>query len=299
MNTQLSKFPAIFDEDNYLLSLQGEGSDVVGISGCIHGNERIGLEVIRKIATQKHDRSQYKTLHLIGGNPRAYQANKRFIEANLNRVNGDSALIPESMSKSYERKIAIRLEKIFRECDKLLDIHQAFSDDDFIVCKKASLPLAKSMASPRIVISPELEHYTEQKGIAVSSTDHFMNSIGKQGIVYEFGDMRSPDQTQNIEKAYQEALSFITNQASTNASQFVDVFRTKMAYVTREHYVSNPEIKPFSTLHTGQIIGTDGDHSITVKEDQDGWAFILGFPEQPIPGQEAFMIGEKSIESRI
>jgi len=294
----MDKFPYIFDDENFHCVLKGSGENSKGVSVCIHGDETAGLDAIQRIVETDHDRSKYKYLHLIGGNPRAYAAKKRFLEANLNRVHGDPALIPTDMLNSYERRVAERLEPIFRKCDQLMDVHQSFSDDDFIVCKEDSLPLAKSMASPRIMISPETKHYTDPKHAVVSSTDHFMNAIGKQGIVYEFGDMRNEDQTNNINKAFDEILNFVTEKSSPNTTETVEVYRTKVVYVTQKHYIAEKSSIPFSPLETGQVIGHDGGEPIIVSKEQDGLSFMLGFPEQPIPGQEAFMMGKKTIESR-
>ncbi len=285
------KFPDQFTKKSFHRKIEGSGNENIAIIGAIHGNERIGIEVIKELLQKNEfNEKSFKNLYLVGGNPRAYAENKRFIEANLNRCFGkenDKSL--KHLENSYERAIAKEIQKILEKCQRVLDIHQSRSKDNFIVCKKGSLGLAKKMNAQMIIISPELGHYDDPEGISVGSTDKFVDSIGKKGIVYEFGDMHAPDQTENIKNAYQESLNFISNKSRENSGS-PEIIETIFVYRTKENFILNPEIKQFSVLKQNQIIGNDGDKVIKVHPEHVGHKIYFAKSEKNI-GQEAFFIG--------
>ena len=285
------KFPNKFTEKSFYQEIQGSGKENLAIIGAIHGNERIGIEVIKELLQKNEfNEKSFNKLYLIGGNPRAYAENKRFTEANLNRCFGDeNDKSLKHLENSYERAIAKEIQKILRKCHRVLDIHQSRSKDNFIVCKKGSLDLAKKMNAKMIIISPELEHYDDPEGISVGSTDKFVDSIGQKGIVYEFGDMHAPDQTENIKNAYQESLNFIHNKPREKSGS-PEIIETIFVYRTKINFILDPAIKQFSILKQGQTIGTDGDNIIKVQPEHVGHKIYFAKSEKNI-GQEAFFIG--------
>ena len=96
-----------------------------------HGNERIGLEVVKRL----------KRIGLGGffdvlvGNPRALAQNTRFIDKDLNR-----SYPGNSRSKFYEERLAARNLKTARRYDLIIDLHEASAGrDDFIIMPRSKL----------------------------------------------------------------------------------------------------------------------------------------------------------------
>jgi predicted deacylase len=93
------------------------------ILGAVHGNEKCGSDAI---LNRVLPRLQSKEMDIIRGrvtfvpicNPRAYAADKRYIEANLNRHMG-----PKVHPQHYEDHLMNALVPYLQNCDVLVDIH--------------------------------------------------------------------------------------------------------------------------------------------------------------------------------
>jgi hypothetical protein len=106
----------------------GHGKPVIGIVACLHGNERIGCDIVEYL---KDVRFKKGTLDLIIANEEAMQQNKRYIDADLNRC------FPGNLNGDYEEKLAAQLTKELAGCDHVIDIHSTTAEtDDFIVITK-------------------------------------------------------------------------------------------------------------------------------------------------------------------
>ena len=96
------------------------------ILGSMHGNERVGAEVVEYLADtlSRSEALIYGRITLILGNPQAYAENKRFTETDLNRQFGSGlAALRKNGSKNYEEKRALELLPFLEKADFLLDIH--------------------------------------------------------------------------------------------------------------------------------------------------------------------------------
>lgn len=96
-----------------------------------HGDEKIGPEVITKLKRPK----LHTLFDVLVANPRALAANKRFLEADLNRsYPGDSRSI------IYEKRLAACNLEIARKYDYVIDIHEASAGkDDFIIIPRQKI----------------------------------------------------------------------------------------------------------------------------------------------------------------
>ncbi len=81
------------------------------IIGGLHGNEPLGLEVCKKL-----EKLRFPYIDVLYGNKKAIQANKRFIEQDLNRV------FPGS-NDSYEGRRAKQIMKLCEKYDFVIDFH--------------------------------------------------------------------------------------------------------------------------------------------------------------------------------
>jgi succinylglutamate desuccinylase len=96
-----------------------------------HGNEPIGVEVIKKLQAKKLD--QY--FDFLIANPRALKKEVRFVDKDLNRSYPGKA-----DSKYYEERQAIANLKIAKQYKYIIDIHEANQGrDDFIIVPRKKL----------------------------------------------------------------------------------------------------------------------------------------------------------------
>lgn len=110
------------DEYGYVIrpdeSCRGKRIDLL-ITGLIHGNEVLGVEVINRLVSRfAYDSSLKISLGFVLCNIEAAKKNVRYIETDLNR----SFLVKEV--KSIEQKRAAELAQIVDQADFVFDIHQ-------------------------------------------------------------------------------------------------------------------------------------------------------------------------------
>lgn len=123
------------------------------IIGTQHGNERLGPRLKRYIARYPE---RYPTVDYLCGNPRAFRANVRFIETDLNRSYDPD----KGIATTYEEK---RAQKILRfiqrgSYDYILDVHTSRTDvDRFFLATSLNRGVSDVVAAsviPRLVIMP-------------------------------------------------------------------------------------------------------------------------------------------------
>lgn len=96
-----------------------------------HGNEPIGVEVIKKLKEKKLD----KYFDYLVGNPKALASKQEFIDKNLNRVYPGN-----KNSSNYEERLAYKNMQIAKKYKYIIDIHEASQGkDDFIIVPREKL----------------------------------------------------------------------------------------------------------------------------------------------------------------
>jgi hypothetical protein len=122
--------------------------------GATHGNEPIGVRALESIEQNRKD------FDWVVGNPRAYDLNKRFEEADLNRS------APGSLTSSvYEERRAAELIRLSQKYESVIDLHGTSKETGLFIIitnpSDANLELASRFNIKHIVvwpaITPELE----------------------------------------------------------------------------------------------------------------------------------------------
>jgi hypothetical protein len=122
------------------------------IIGAQHGNERLGPRLKRYITRYPE---RYETVEYLCGNPRAFRANIRFMEADLNR-----SYDPVGRPSTYEEKRAQKILRYIREgnYDYVFDVHTSYTDvDRFFLATSAEGPISDIVAAStiqRLVVMP-------------------------------------------------------------------------------------------------------------------------------------------------
>jgi len=164
------------------------------ILGGIHGNETCGPQALQKIISELRSGS----LKLLTGrltivpvcNPRAFAANTRYIEENLNRV---FQVSKEPMS--YEQGLANEICPWVQSGDVLLDLHSMQSAGEPFVFLNAPTPesrtLCEAVGAPLILRGwPEV--YAAHPELLSSCTQTFADRNGIPNALVECGRHADP-----------------------------------------------------------------------------------------------------------
>jgi predicted deacylase len=117
------------------------------IIGGLHGNEPLGVELVKKIQQLK-----IPNIKAIYGNPEAIIQNKRFLDQDLNRV------FPGKVDGNLEQKRAFEITQICKNYDFVLDFHNTHcpnNDCGFVGgdSYNASLKLSSFLGLNKIIVA--------------------------------------------------------------------------------------------------------------------------------------------------
>lgn len=183
-----------------------ENKPVVTIIGSLHGNERVGAEVIELLKKEFGDQSN---LNFLVGNPAAYEEDKRFLDTDLNRLFGkafDELKTKEVLNREEVR--ALELGAILEKSDYLIDIHCTLKPSlPFVFCEnnEGHLELA-TIFETKYIVSPALDFHPED---LVSSADNFVDRHGGRGFTYETGWYKEPESAKQILRKVKKFLAYV------------------------------------------------------------------------------------------
>jgi succinylglutamate desuccinylase len=167
----------------------GQSSYTIHISGIIHGNEVGSLPtLITLIEELEHGTILFGgKIHITLGNPEASRANRRFVDADLNRLFLKSQ--PLEHIDTHEGQRARVLMPWLDECDCILDLHQTMlpSATPFYIFPRTdlSIALAEAIGGSKSYIdaTPSDEKPTYQ------CADEYVWRQGKPALTLELGEM--------------------------------------------------------------------------------------------------------------
>ena len=248
----------------------------------IHGDEKCGVDALKRtLLNLKIERGRV----LFGyGNPRAIEANKRFVEANLNRMFKNDGLLSKNDMESYEYKRAQFLKSYLNQADALLDIHASFTPNSkpFVICEENAKGVIEYLPVDLIVSGFDK--------VEPGGTDYYMNSIGKIGICIECGYLGNPESTEIAQKgilAFLKARGHILNDVVAKKQSYIrmyDLYSTKT-----NNFTLSKTFYDFEEISKDQIVGIDGKKEIKTEKD----SIILFARNREQIGEEAFLLGEK------
>ncbi|MBN1779373.1 MAG: succinylglutamate desuccinylase/aspartoacylase family protein [Candidatus Buchananbacteria bacterium] len=249
----------------------------------VHGDEKCGLLAIKKILPRLKIE---EGLVLIGvGNPLAAQRNKRYIQADLNRMFKPAKSILASDKKSYEYKRAQVLKRYLKQADFLLDLHSSASrkSKPFIICQANARKIIQYLPVGLVVSG------FDQK--EPGGTDYYMNKIGKVGICVECGYTKDKKSTLLAEKSILNFLKAAGNiENNLTAGNKKIYFKIFQLYRNKtDNFVLKKQFADFEKINAGQIIGVDGSRQIKAKKS----GLILFAHNRSQAGREAFLLLEQ------
>lgn len=252
------------------------------ILGGVHGDEVCGVEALKKILpTIEIERGR---VFFGYGNPHAIEANKRFTEANLNRVFKSDQFLSAEEKRSYEYSRAQFLKQYLDQADALLDVHASYivGSNPFIICEANAKEIVKYLPADLVV--------TGFDTVEPGGTDYYMNSTGKIGICVECGYLGDPKAADVAEKsiyAFLKARGHMKNDLSVTQQSYLHMYDL---YLTKtKKFTLSKHFDDFEVVSKGQTIGMDGAEEILSKKE----SVILFARNLTQEGDEAFLLGEK------
>lgn len=247
----------------------------------VHGDERCGVDALQRILpTLVIERG---TVLFGYGNPRAIEANKRYTEANLNRMfSNENRTAKEKVSYEYHR--AQYLKKYLDKADALLDIHTSFNTNSraFIICEPNAKEIVKFFPVDLVVSGFDK--------VEPGGTDFYMNNSKKIGICLECGSTKDPRAIKKAEEgifAFLKARGHLNNNLVVTSQSYIQMFRKYFAK-TDTFTLSKP-FEDFEEIEAEQLIGMDGQDEIKAPKR----SLILFAHNGTKIGDEIFLLGEK------
>jgi predicted deacylase len=180
---------------NYVEIIRGtRPGPKVMVMGAVHGNERLGAEVITMLRREITPESLSGTLTLVLGNPAAYAIDRRFVDNDLNRLfgpdHGQLAQKDPAMLTTEEKR-ALELAPLLQGADYLLDIHCTIKPSvPFVYCEATPRHVALArLFESQYIVSPAAEGHVIDLH---ASSDNFVDAHGGVGLTYEAGWHKQP-----------------------------------------------------------------------------------------------------------
>lgn len=247
----------------------------------VHGDEICGVEAIKNLLpTLKVEKGR---VLIVLGNPRAYKKNKRFSQANLNRMFNEARLISRKEKKSYEYKRAQFLKKYLNQASALLDVHASFTPKSrtFVIAEKNAGEVLKYLPFDLVVSGFDK--------IQPGGTDYYMNRQGKIGICVECGFL---GEKKSISVAEKSITSFLKERGHIRGAlkgrkqkniNIYTMYKTK----TDKFRLLKP-FDDFAPVKKGAVIGIDGKRKIRAAKN----SLVLFARDRDKIGEEAFLLAE-------
>jgi len=264
--------------------LKGEEDGPISIIlAGVHGDERCGVEALEKILPNLRIE---KGEVLFGyGNPQAIKANKRYIEANLNRMFVEDKSLSLKEKESYEYKRAQFLKTYLDKAETLLDIHASSvkNTKPFVICEANAKGIFEYLPV-NIIVSGFDE-------VEPGGTDYYMNKSGKTGICVECGYLNNPQSTEIAEEsifAFLKVRGHITKDNMVCRRQrYVRMY--KKYFAKTDNFILSKTFGDFEEVQKGQLIGIDGGEEVRALKQ----SVILFAHNGKKVGDEAFLLGEE------
>ena len=264
----------------------GQHQKHILFGGITHGNEVGSLPSLVQLAenliSQQTKFGGIITIML--GNVEACLADKRFIEADLNRVFLDSA--PKSLEKSRAKE----LMSLFDGIDLFIDFHQTIepSESPFFIFPfhLAGYHWARLAAGGlRLVTRDPAREFAKGQVCA----DEYARSLGVPGITIEMGQKGLTELSAGLTSQCCHRAMFAMDEIArgetidklvkSEDSSELEFFEIQSAQTFDSEYMRlDPGLKNFSRVKAGQVIGQADRAGAPLKANMDGY---LLFPKYP------------------
>ena len=254
------------------------------VLGAVHGDEKCGAYAIRRILKEFEEGGlaldQGSVTFVPVCNPRAFAADVRYIDRNLNRY-----LVPREKPDCYEARIGNVLCPLLEKCDVLLDLHSytaggapfvfvgapSTKEHEFANCLGASVALT-GWQTAYAASGRKNEDADPQESIG---TTEYAREFGAIGVTLECGQHKDNVSVEVAYRAIKNALNFLRlvpagASASKTATKLIEV--KKVFYRGTGGTFTRPW-KHLEQVKKGDIIAKD-ESNAPVQVPDDGYLIL-------------------------
>jgi len=284
------------------------------ITVCMHGDEICGMIAANRLIQEgffdsyfSKKGAQTKRLTIIVANPKGVQANKRFIDVNLNRIfherrlrrTSTAGLLEMPKDLLYNDKVIKEQYEVTRvqvladeiaECDEYIDIHSTSAKS-----YPFALP-ALDADSEAFARSFAVDFVIEQLVKSVRGTSiGWAHALNKKAVCFECGQHEDPNTTEIAKKLI---MRFVTEILDGTAGT---VLTCRSNEVIRKGFRWNRKAGPpkaFEKVQPNELLAYDEEVG-DIKCNNPRGAYIIMPTANPILGEEAWFWGDlKDIRAR-
>jgi len=238
-----------------------------------HGDERIGLRVIKEIEKLNIDKNTLLT-HI--ANKKAFGLQKRFIDQDLNRS------FPGRKNGNYEQRLAYKISPIIKSADVVIDIHSTKSGlKDAVIVTKLNKDIKRCIE----VIQPK---YVLIMSVTKNTA---LISQAKIGLAFEYGKSSDPATLKKIVRDIKKLLCHlgvidIKSPKRKISTQYFNVFSSA---TKPKGYKLLKNIKNYKLVRKGKPFATNGKKFLRANENfypilfgESNYKDIFGFKGKKI-----------------
>ncbi len=271
----------------YFVIEGGKPGPISVIMAGVHGNEPCGVKAVDKILSiLKQKIIKGKVIFLLG-NPLALKEEKRFVDANLNRMFKSIPKYDEKFSYEYHR--AKFLMSVLDQADALLDLHST---------RNPSKPYAfveRLNQGNKLVLS---NLPVEISKVVFAANDFhpgcsegYMYQNGKIGICVECGQHEDPS---SVRVAETSILTFLNSRGHFIGEPKLkdyarEFFCFSEIYFTKVNFTPKKVFPDFTYVKKGTIIGIDGNEKVKAQKN----SYVLFVVAHNEPNKEAFVLADR------
>jgi predicted deacylase len=272
------------------------------VLGAVHGNEKCGTHAIRRIVKEIEEKSLVIECGSVTFvpicNPKAFDADTRFIDRNLNRY-----LVPQDSPDCYEAQIGNVLCPILEQCDVLLDLHSyTVGGVPFVFVgpvRNMEYEFAESLGASAMMTGWQSAYAASAKHSASpdpeesTGTTEYARRFGAIALTLECGQHKDSRSNDVAYEAILRALAYLQITApstSFGVKAFPPLVEVKKVYYREVGEKFVKVWKHLQPVDKGELIATDDKGGILTAPD-DGF-IILPYADAPI-GSEWFYWGQE------
>ena len=264
----------------------------IALVGGTHGNEPVGLEVMRLF---KDSKKQYRnSFTCFWGNPKAFELKKRYVDTDLNRAFGKNQI-----RVGHEKKRAEELEsQIKGNFDLCIDLHTTTSNMGLTAILNNTHKLTRKIGT---ALNQSIEGLKLIEEDRLDDECNHLNRLCPAGVTIEVGPIAnnvvSADLVMQTTTIVEEILEFDFD--STVETQTVEYFKMlkQINYPSGDHWYIHPSLdrKDFGELKTGQPIFLNFDgRTEKWSEDKSVYPFFINEAAY-LEHRSAFLVAEKRV----
>ena len=267
--------------------------------GGTHGDELVGVEVIKKLENYLTDKKVRGEINLLIANPLAVKEGKRFIDQDLNRLFSIDLIdnLKEKKNLNYEQERVTQIAPLLQNQDFVFDIHSTIKKGKSFVLifdLEKQLDLARFF-KPDFLVSTEKIFGRKRGRSEIFTIDRYVAYHGGTALTIETGwkdDLGKVDQVFNSCLAALSHLGVIdfdhdANKGSISQAPLIEIYEEKI--IEREDFSWTKNYQNFSHLKKGETMAHAGGKPITASRDS-----LIIFPKaKPDVNGRICLLGKK------